>query len=59
MNKFRGWTLYEEMPEGWVIDKTCGSPLTHYVFITNGKSILNGGKRALLRDHISVSVEAG
>lgn len=42
------WPLYEEMPEGWRLDKA-GSPLHGYSFITDGKSIINGGKRALLR----------
>lgn len=46
---FRDWQLLDHMPSGWVIDKTCGSPLSGYVFVTNGKSILRGGKRALLR----------
>jgi len=47
--KYKHWEVFETMPEGWKIDKTCGSPLTGAVFITNGKSILNGGKRALLK----------
>jgi hypothetical protein len=34
---------------GWKIDNSCGSPLHGYDFCTNGKSILNGGKRALVR----------
>lgn len=46
---FRGWKLLEEMPDGWKIDKTAGSPLHGYCFVSDGKSILNGGKRALLR----------
>lgn len=46
---YRDWPLYDDMPKGWVLDKTCGSPLAGYEFITNSKSILNGGKRALLR----------
>ena len=49
MSTYKGWELYDEMPKGWRIDKTCGSPLTGYDFINNGKSILFGGKRALLR----------
>ena len=47
--KFRDWVLLEELPEGWIIDKFCGSPLHGFDFCTNGKSILNGGKRALVR----------
>ncbi len=46
--KFLDWEILDELPEGWRIDKT-GSPLPCTVFITDGKSVLNGGKRALLR----------
>jgi hypothetical protein len=42
------WPIVQEIPEGWAIDKTCGSPIAHHVFITNKKSVLNGQKRALL-----------
>jgi len=49
MGTYKGFELLEEMPEGWKLDKTAGSPLFGYAFVTNGKSILNGGKRALLR----------
>ena len=52
--KFRDWDILEELPEGWVIDKYCGSPLYGFVFCTNGKSILNGGKRALVRAFMNV-----
>lgn len=45
----KGWPLLESMPDGWRIDKTAGSPLHGYSFISDGKSIINGGKRALLR----------
>jgi hypothetical protein len=38
----------DTLPDGWVIDRTAGSPLSGYVFITNGKSVLNGQQRALL-----------
>ena len=47
--KYRDWDILETLPEGWVMDKYCGSPLHGFVFCTNGKSILNGGKRALVR----------
>ena len=47
--KYRDWDILEDLPEGWVIDKTAGSPAPRTVFITNGKSVLNGQKRALLR----------
>lgn len=52
--KYRDWDILEELPEGWIIDKYCGSPLYGFVFCTNGKSILNGGKRALLRAFINI-----
>lgn len=49
-NKYRWWDIVDEMPEGWIIDKYCSSPLHRTVFITNGKNILTGQqKRALLR----------
>lgn len=49
MKTYKDWPLLEEMPDGWRIDKTAGSPLHGYEFVTDGKSIINGGKRALLR----------
>ena len=49
MMKYKGWPIVDVMPEGWVIDKTVGSPLSGHDFITNGKSVLNGQMRALLR----------
>lgn len=48
MNTYNGWPLLETMPDGWQIDKSAGSPLHGYEFVTNGKSMLNGQKRALL-----------
>ena len=53
--KFRDWDILEDLPEGWVIDKYCGSPLYGFVFCTNGKSILNGGKRALVRAFMKIN----
>ena len=49
MNKYKYWEVYEVLPIGWKIDNSCGSPLHGFDFCTNGKSILNGGKRALVR----------
>lgn len=46
---FRGWEVYEVLPMGWKIDNSCGSPLYGFDFCTDGKSVLNGGKRALVR----------
>jgi len=48
MNKYKDWELLQSLPDGWRIDKTAGSPLCGYEFCTNGKSLLNGQKRALL-----------
>lgn len=48
MSTYNGWQLLETMPEGWMIDKSAGSPLHGYEFVTNGKSVLNGQQRALL-----------
>ena len=48
MNKYKEWELLESLPDGWRIDKSAGSPLCGYEFCTNGKSVLNGQKRALL-----------
>ena len=49
ISKYRWWDILDDMPEGWVIDKTAGSPAPNTVFITNGKSPLKGQKRALLK----------
>ena len=49
MEKYRYWNILETLPDGWVIDDTVGSPAPNTVFITNGKSVLKGQKRALLK----------
>ena len=49
IKKYKGWDLYDVLPFGWKIDLTCGSPLFGYDFCTDGKSVLNGGKRALVK----------
>ena len=49
MPTYKDWELYEVLPVGWKIDKHCGSPLFGYDFCTDGKSIINGGKRALVK----------
>ena len=46
--KYKEWDLYDSLPDGWRFHKACGSPLCGYEFATNGKSILNGGKLALV-----------
>lgn len=52
--KYRDWDILDELPQGWVIDKTAGAPLVRTVFITNGHSLLSGlQKRALLRVEVA------
>lgn len=41
--------MLNELPDGWKFDKTVGSPVHGYIFATNGKSVLNGQKRALVK----------
>lgn len=49
VRKYKDWPLLDAMPDGWVLDKTAGAPLSGYSFVTNGKSVINGQKRALLK----------
>lgn len=50
VDKYRDWYILSELPKGWVIDKTAGSPAPRTVFITNGKSPISGlQQRALLK----------
>lgn len=49
MNDWSHLERFEQMPEGWQIDKTWGSPLHGYVPISNGKSRLKGGRKGLLK----------
>ena len=49
VDKYRDWDIYDQMPDGWQLFPYVGSPLFETVFISNGKSILNGRKQALLR----------
>jgi len=46
---YKHWEILETLPIGWSVDKTAGVPLSGCEFVTNGKSVLNGQKRALLR----------
>lgn len=48
------WPLLENLPAGWRIDKTAGSPVHGYVFATDGRSVINGQKRALVRAEIPI-----
>ena len=48
LKKYRDWEILKTMPFGWGVDKTAGSPIANSVFITNGKSVLKGQKRAIL-----------
>lgn len=41
--------MYEELPDGWAIDKRWGSPVAGWVPIWDGMSPLRGGKKGLLR----------
>lgn len=49
MEKYKYWEVLESMPNGWVVDKYADSPMPNSVFITNGKSPLNGQQRAILK----------
>ncbi|WP_225783353.1 hypothetical protein [Xenophilus sp. Marseille-Q4582] len=48
MKTYQYWAVLDELPDGWVIDRTCGSPLAGHVFATNGKSPLTGQRRVLV-----------
>lgn len=48
--KYRGWlALLDELPTGWQIDKSSGSPLNGYAFATNGSPLKKGFRRALVK----------
>ena len=49
MNNYKGWQLFDNMPVGYKFDRTAGSPLFGYQFATNGKSVINGQHRILVR----------
>lgn len=40
---------FETMPVGWRFDNTWGSPIYGFVTICSEKSVLNGGKKGLLK----------
>ena len=40
---------FDQMPPGWRVDRSWGSPERGWLPICNGKSLLNGGKKGLLR----------
>ena len=46
---YKDWILFETLPKGWKVDRTVGSPLAGYVFCTNGKSVLRGQQRGLVK----------
>lgn len=48
MTEYKSWQLFDEMPEGYKLHSSAGSPLHGYEFISNG-SLLKGGKLALLK----------
>jgi uncharacterized protein YbdZ (MbtH family) len=46
---YKDWPIYQDLPDGWAVSKTAGSPLAGHVFITNKTSPLNPShKRALM-----------
>jgi len=49
LNNRKIWDRYEQMPDGWQIDRYTGSPEHGWIVIHNGKNMIQGGKRALLR----------
>ena len=49
VSRYKYWDVVEEIPQGWVVCKYAGSPMPSSVFITNGKSLLNGQERAILK----------
>ena len=49
LKEIRQMQKFDEMPEGWKLDTTWGSPEHGWTPICNGKSILNGGLKGLLR----------
>lgn len=46
---YKNWQMFDELPEGYKFDNTVGSPLFGYRFATDGKSIINGGRRILVK----------
>lgn len=49
MEQYKGWDVYEKIPDGWEIDKY-SSPMPYSRFIvTKGNSPLTGQKRAILK----------
>lgn len=55
--KYKHWDLLDSLPPGWVFDKTAGSPLHGYEFAHNGKSVLKGQLRALVRVYSEPAAE--
>ena len=45
----QNWELLDNLPDGWRIDKSAGSPLCGYEFCTNGSPLKAGYKRALVK----------
>lgn len=39
---FKHWSVFDQIPTGWAIDRNAGSPLHGHVFITNGENVLSG-----------------
>lgn len=49
MKTNKEWVIYEKLPEGFSIEISSESPPHGYVFISDGKSVLSGGVRALMK----------
>jgi hypothetical protein len=48
---------FETMPDGWKIDRSWGSPEFGWQPIHNGRSLLNGGRKGLLRVHPTMTTK--
>ena len=36
----KGWPILSEMPDGWMLDRTAGTPLAGHAFVTDRKSVV-------------------
>ena len=52
---YKHWDLYNKMPDGWVISKSTSFG-GGYFLITNGKSLLKGGKEAALKQDLKAEI---
>jgi hypothetical protein len=49
MKTYMGWVLLNSLPYGFCFDNKTGSPLHGYSFATNGRSVIHGQQRCLVR----------